>query len=178
MRMWLVQRGTRRKGDFRGLTGKDGLVDLDYMGSSEFEWGAIPRAFRRIMGQFSDYVFYKTGLTNINNCPLWIYGRKDKIEDIENCIKEYLEKEYQLKEWIALEHHFDNKFNISSSFNRHFYFRFNFWWDIQNDWIAFVGANDIKEQYNTALNYDHQNWWLSKPEGERKSELEEAYARR
>lgn len=93
-------------------------------------------------------------------------------------VKEDVEKEYQLKEWIALEHHFDNKFNISSSFNRHSYLRFNFWWDIQNDWIAFVGANDIKEQYNTALNYDYQNWWLSKPEGERKSELEEAYARR
>ena len=32
MRMWLVQRGIRREGDFKGLTGKDGLVDLDYMG--------------------------------------------------------------------------------------------------------------------------------------------------
>ena len=178
MRMWLVQRGIRREGDFKGLTGKDGLVDLDYMGSSEFEWGAIPRAFRRIMGQFSDYVFHKTNLTNINNCPLWIYVRKEKVEDVENCIKEYLEKKYQLQEWIALEHHFDNKLNISSSFGRHFYLRFNFWWDIQNDWIAFVGADDVKEQYNMAINYDYRNWWLAKPEEERKSELEAAYAQR
>lgn len=50
--------------------------------------------------------------------------------------------------------------------------------DIQNDWIAFVGADDVKEQYNAALNYDYQNWWLAKPEEERKSELEAAYARR
>lgn len=52
---WLIQRGS-----FRALeTAKkflggsfEHLIDPDYMGAAEFEWGAIPRAYRRIMGQY------------------------------------------------------------------------------------------------------------------------------
>ena len=35
---WLIQRGTFRETG-KLFIGKDGIVSLDYMGSSEFEWG-------------------------------------------------------------------------------------------------------------------------------------------
>lgn len=182
MRMWLVQCGGRKDCNFKGLIGKNGLVKLDFPAVSEFE-DEEPYAYGRIMEQFSDYVFHKTNLTNINNCPLWIYVRKDKVEDVENCIKRYARWNYSLRvDRFNLVYQFSNMFNnitcARSLLFDDFYLETNFWWDIQNDWIAFVGADDVKEQYNMAINYDYRNWWLAKPEEERKSELEAAYARR
>ena len=56
MNFYLIQRGKfNRYGE--GLTGKAGVIDLDYMGSAEFEFGAIPRSFRRIMHNFENYDF-------------------------------------------------------------------------------------------------------------------------
>jgi len=45
MGFYLVQRMTSRDS---GAPGFDGLFDLDYMGSSEFEWGAIPKSLKAI----------------------------------------------------------------------------------------------------------------------------------
>lgn len=41
----LIQRGSFRELDkeFTSLIGRDGLIDLDYMGSAEFEWGGNKR---------------------------------------------------------------------------------------------------------------------------------------
>lgn len=43
---YLVQRMSSRKGAVNPSRGFDGYFDLDYMGSSEFEWGAIPKALK------------------------------------------------------------------------------------------------------------------------------------
>ena len=42
-KFYLIQRGNF-KNDEKSLTGSDGVVNLDYMGATEFEWGAIPKA--------------------------------------------------------------------------------------------------------------------------------------
>lgn len=39
----LVQRGKFNKIDMNDIVGIDSLIDFDYMGSSEFEWGACGR---------------------------------------------------------------------------------------------------------------------------------------
>lgn len=46
MRFYLVQRLERRSNAFRDLVGFDRYFGLEYMGSSEFEWGAIPKALK------------------------------------------------------------------------------------------------------------------------------------
>ena len=43
---YLVQRMSSRKGTVHPSRGFDGYFELDYMGSSEFEWGAIPKALK------------------------------------------------------------------------------------------------------------------------------------
>jgi hypothetical protein len=44
--IFLVQRLKRRDRDFK--TGFDSLFELDYMGSSEFEYGSVPASLKRI----------------------------------------------------------------------------------------------------------------------------------
>jgi hypothetical protein len=48
MSYYLVQRVSTKTEPFAGDKGFDQFFSLDYMGSSEFEWGAIPDALKRI----------------------------------------------------------------------------------------------------------------------------------
>jgi hypothetical protein len=45
-RYWLVQR--LRRNEWNGGSGFDALFRMDYMGSSEYEFGAIPKSLKRI----------------------------------------------------------------------------------------------------------------------------------
>ena len=50
MTFYLVQRGTfRDKIDISKITGIDSIISWDYMGSSEFEFGALPTSLKRIV---------------------------------------------------------------------------------------------------------------------------------
>lgn len=178
MKLYLIQRGYRKNpDDFTGLTGRNGLISLDYMGSAEFEWGAIPKAYRRIMGDYKNFIFIKTKLVNVNNCPLWLYCHKDKVADVEQCIQDYINSPYGMKEFSNLEDHFSSETLKHSVDERRFELKTNFWWDIQqgHDWMAFIGAEDVMSQYKSAISADYNNWWLEKSEEERDRELEEAY---
>jgi hypothetical protein len=46
MKTWLLQRAKFSDRDFK--KGIDSIVQFDYMGSSEFEWGALPNSLGRI----------------------------------------------------------------------------------------------------------------------------------
>lgn len=86
MGFWLIQRGSFRdlKKEYKGLTGSDGLVDLDYMGSAEFERDAIPRAYRRIMGNRDKYIFhYCTDIKDYRGKIFVIFCKKECAEKIE-----------------------------------------------------------------------------------------------
>ena len=178
--MYLIQRGYRKNSDdFTGLTGPNGLIELDYMGAAEFEWGTIPASYRRIMGEYENYVFHKTKLINVNGCPLWLYCHKDKATEVERCISEYVKSWYKTKEFTNLDSHFSPETVKHSIGQRKFELKTNFWWDVEkyHDWMAFIGADDIMVMFKKAISTDYTDWWMQKPEEQRYVELKEVYRR-
>lgn len=92
---WLIQRGSFRdlKSATKFLGGSyEHLIDPDYMGSAEFEWGAIPRAYRRIMGQYDKYSLHVTDLVTTGGVPFCLYCMDGKYEQILVEIKVYLKE--------------------------------------------------------------------------------------
>lgn len=175
MKFYLIQRGKINKGNtFNGVTGRDGFVDLDYMGSSEFEWGAIPKAYRRIMGQFEQYSLSETGLKTSKGVPLQIFCRADMCDEIVAEIKAYIQEPYHLKEYSALAEHFKPNLSSDDSWTRN---NTNFWWDIRNDWIAFIGASDRARIFRETIEKDYHDWWLAKDEATREADLRKAFER-
>ena len=74
---YLIQRGTFNKNleqatEFLGCSSKH-LIDPDYMGSAEFEFGAIPRAFRRIIHKYSEYKLHITDIKTVGGVPFCLY---------------------------------------------------------------------------------------------------------
>ena len=196
-KFWLIQRGKFNNNIDKATSFLGGrsecLINPDYMGAAEFEWGAIPKAYRRIMGQYDQYSLHVTDLVTTGGVPFCLYCRDDRYEVILNAIKVYLNEHYQLKEWSNMHAHFEPTPTSEWSRKHHKYeLQTNFWWCIDvspieckrewdnpvGDWIAFTGASDRQNAFNRVLNLDYMTWWMKKSEDERKKDFEESFLRR
>ena len=181
---YLIQRGKIQgnpetaKGFFDGSKSK--LVYLDYMGSAEFEFGAIPAAYSRIMSQFEDYELSILDFTTVRGVPVCLFCRKDRRDDIVSAIKEYISNPYQLKECSNLPQHFKkprerDRYALGT----------NFWWCIDHswspdvasvgDWILFIGAADRQQAFLRVINSDFTERWTTMSEEMREMRVNKAW---
>lgn len=165
MNFYLIQRGKFKKEGI-GLTGDDGVINLDYMGSAEFEWGALPKSYRRIMYDFDNYEYQSTGIYTKEHNELILFANKKLLDEISEGIVSFVNNPYHLKEYSELEKIPNSSVN-DTGFNR---LRTSFWWciDSNRDWMAFLESN--KELFDQGINYDYNNWWMKKSKKERKQE--------
>lgn len=183
-KFYLIQRGSFNK-DFKSATEFFGgrsshLINGDYMGSAEFEWGAIPKAYRRIMYNFNKYSLHITDLVTVRGVPFCLFCNDMYYEEILNEIKEFIEKPYRLKEHSNLDAHF-SEVKHSHDFNYWKYkLKTNFWWCIDiateqhlfGDWIAFIGATDRQKAFSNIIRKDYDTWWMDLSEEERKHQYQ------
>ena len=169
---YLIQRGTFEN-EGKSLTGSDGVVSLDYMGASEFEWGAIPKAYRRLMHHFTEYEVFHTGIFTPEHDELMLFCRKDYSTEVIQAISEFIKHPYYLKAYSELEKVPTAK-KGDTSYDRR---RSNFWWciDIEEsygDWMAFLQPQ--LTLLIEAVKSDYQNWWLNKASDEREEEYKKS----
>lgn len=166
----LIQRGIFQN-EGNSLTGPNGVVRLDYMGSAEFEWGAIPNAYRRLMYHFPEYEVFRTGIYTPEHFELMVFCKKDYSAEVIQAISEFVEHPYHLKEYSELEKVPRVKKQDTSSYVHR---TSDFWWCIDiseayGNWMAFLQPQT--NLFTKAVNNDYHNWWLNKTLEER----EEAY---
>ena len=148
--MYLVQRGKFRARE--GKIGIDSIITWDYMGSTEFEWGALPKAFGRVLDGCLEYeLFEEKDMANINGVPLHIFCRKDQHDLVKNTLKMFKEKPWPLKEYITFQYAY--KRSSDSPFNRKY--GEDFWFDIEHDFMWFFGAKDRVNLFLDAINKNH-----------------------
>ncbi len=169
---YLIQRGEFKDYKFldsafaRDFLTVSNIVELDYMGSAEFEWGAIPKAYTRMLYNFLEYDFFNTGIFTPENEELIVFCKKTCSEAIINEIREFIEKPYRLKEYSELEK-IPKATRDDKSYNGR---RSDFWWNIDitetyGDWMAFLSPQ--KERLKKALEYEYNAKWIIKGEEER-----------
>ena len=173
---YLIQRGTFAKDLNREFTGLAGasyngrLIDLDYMGAAEFEWGAIPNAYRRLMYHYEEYKLHVTDLVTVRGVPFSIFCKDKDYPTILKAIKEYIENPYPLKEFPALREHF-----VDTTPR---YLGINFWWCIDRtgigNWMAFTGAADRLNKFMSIIDNDYKNRYLLTDKEIREEEYQKA----
>lgn len=186
MKMYLVQRGKFRDNVVNNvtkdtfLTGKNGLINLDYMGSAEFEFGAIPASFRIIMHEMENYSLFPNVFSTVRDVPVNVFCRNDQKADVVKTIQDYIEdcdpkkiRQYRLKEPIYFEHHMIDWYATKDYLKMYY----NFWWDIRNHFMFFTGAFDRQNAFYKAIYHDYHNWWMEKSNTEREDEYENALKR-
>lgn len=83
---WLVQSGVF-KDNIKELTNLESIIDLNYMGSANFEFGALPQSLRRMLTNIEFYdVFAFPEYKNIQGESLMVYAPKMFIEHISKIV--------------------------------------------------------------------------------------------
>lgn len=119
----------------------------DYMGSAEFEWGAIPESLQRISKNISDY---KIGQIEVEfKCYNWNFkNKKDKYIQSNGLVFYFCKKEdeIEVQQWIGKfadekKRDFFLKENVDMAgamCMKEFYRDLAGWHDIDNDYLFFI----------------------------------------
>lgn len=163
MNIYLVQRGEFKDIDIDKINGIDDLVGFQYMGSSEYEWGALPKSLKRIVQMFKDKNFEFSEIKILDKYFYLGINKKtvfDNIEDIVNAMtssakqnykkrfkeQPYMSKYFEGKKIEQIKHGCKNKKEIVRNYNY-----CDFWWDIENDWFLFPVETLNLEKVKKAL---------------------------
>jgi hypothetical protein len=145
---YLIQRGSFKNISDNEIVGIDSLISFEYMGFSEFEWGSIPKAMIDLCQHWHTYKILQV----------------DEIQDIDGNFFYYVAPEsFSTRGDPATAE--DLRAVMINLFTKRFHYRLkepsycyerihggsfgnripdtNFWWDIENNWMACFGA-DIK----------------------------------
>lgn len=141
---WLIQRAKflpKQNPDKKGI---DRILSFDYMGSAEFEFGALPASLKRIRDKLEDYM-YSTMLLPEKKSLVVFHRKEDKDVVVAN-INSIADGTIHLKEWCDL------KYWINSVSNSPIFKCENdFWWDIVNDYMFWKDNKQFTEQFKKLI---------------------------
>lgn len=189
-RFYLMQRGRfqtkDRHTDPSSIMGQHGLIDGDYMGSAEFEWGAIPAAMAVMMDEYLEYGLFPTNITHRNGLDkLLVWCRCDWKDIIIKELENYCEKGYGLKERTELpaatkplsdwEKESQKKRRREGYKPR----EFDFWWEIQKEWnfMCFFSGGSRRSSFEKTIASGYNDWWMMLTDEERDERLKKARER-
>lgn len=132
-RLWLIQRGRFESIEKEKIEGIDSLISFEYMGSAEFEWGALPKSLRRIIEDGNGrYGFVEIPeIKNSNAESAFAYCLLSEENDVREAIQHLSKNDYGYKESAMMASYINNGENYRYSSN--------FWWDIENDFFVLFG---------------------------------------
>lgn len=143
---WLIQRGSFRDIPEDKIVGLDSLIQYDYMGSSEFEWGALPKALKHMTSNWKDYITFQIeSIMDNEGQYLQVLCNKSQAEEIKDLVIKLFEKDCQirLKERTGMYDYLSCESTYALNTN--------FWWDVTgndyhdhtpgNSWMCCFGGD-------------------------------------
>ena len=148
---YLVQRA-----NFKNLKTENGSIDdtlyFDYMGSAEFEFGALPKSLKRITSKIDSVI-----ITENNDCESSVDGGHLRIISIVEPTEEYLKAiddiasgDHELKESAHMGKMVSGKGFRGESIKPGDWCHTEAWWDIEND-VFMTFGDDNAEKIISAL---------------------------
>lgn len=133
MRVYHIQRAFLRAPS-QHVQGFDSAFEFDYMGSAEFEFGALPKSLRRIVA--NKYAPVATEYRTANDQSLFIVSRKEQVEEVKALLPALIANKHRLKEPTYLDRVFAERQSRSVK-------NPDLWWDIDNDWFLCLGNKAV-----------------------------------
>lgn len=136
---YLIQRAKFKNSEDKGI---DALLRFDYMGSSEFEWGALPKSLKRIRDGIADYNFFDHMFEN--GKVVNIFCKNNDKDEIGGWLEKLAKHELYLKEYCDLDDWINpDEFSRKETSD--------FWWDIDNDLFFWKKNYEFSLQLKNAL---------------------------
>lgn len=134
---YLVQRASFKKRENR--IGIDAILSFDYMGSSEFEWGALPASLKRIRANIANFKFY---ILFVGDKSITVFSDQS-VELLQEYLDKLAKNTFHCKEFTA----FDKYIKGGEYFSN----KFDFWWDIQNDIMWWRQDDEFANNFKNAI---------------------------
>ena len=122
--------------------GIDTVLSFSYMGSAEFEFGALPNSLKRIRDNIHEYSYLQYSIPGHIDKTLTIFGRYMDLNEICSMIDSIAEVRFHLKERCDLSKYLTG--SKDSFANDH-------WWDIENDFMFWKYNQDFETQFKKEI---------------------------
>lgn len=133
---YLIQRAKFQNRDKAGI---DGLLRFDYMGSSEFEFGALGQSLGRIRNNIELYEKFDYSFSNGKTITLFC-KKEDFIGELPDFLENIAKNNYHLLEHCDLNYYINGQLNYN-----------DFWWDIENDYMFWKKNDDFTANFIKAI---------------------------
>lgn len=139
MKPYLIQRAEISDSGSKGL---DSIIRIAYMGSSEFEWGALPESLKRIRNERKYFCFYNLPVLNATykTKTITVFCKKSQKSELKEYLKSLADDTAKLKEWSGFNRYINNEKP-----------EVNFWWDIENDVMFWEKNVAFEEKFNNVI---------------------------
>lgn len=139
MYVHLIQTGKFRKIETHEIIGIDSLISFNYMGSAEFEFGALPSSLNSIINCWEKYkVLELENIKDLNKQTCFLICLDNDEKELKSVVVPHLFSEkypvkYRLKECCRM-----NDYILGDTDT-------NFWWDIENYWMCCFGLFNLQQ---------------------------------
>jgi hypothetical protein len=137
MKTYLIQRGRFENRNFK--KGIDSIINLDYMGSSEFEFGAIPESLGNIRKSINEYTYLDM---QVKDKIITVFCKESQKSDVKIYLDQLAVNNMKLKEHSDFDNYIDPI---------HLKNRTDFWWDLQNDLMFWKKNNEFETKFKTII---------------------------
>ena len=138
MKTTLIQRAKFENRDYK--KGIDSIVHFHYMGSSEFEWGALPESLGKIRDSINDYTYLDVP---IKDKVITVFCKDSQKNEVKQYLTELSENKWHLQEYSDFDHYINPSQNFKS--------RTDFWWDISNHLMFWRKDAEFESKFKTII---------------------------
>lgn len=137
MKTQLIQRARFEDRDYK--KGIDSIVKFDYMGSSEFEFGALPESIGKIRSIISEYTYLDVP---VKDKVITVFCKDSQKAELKTYLNNLAEDKFSLQE----RSDFDNYIN-----NGPFENRTDFWWDLGNHLMFWKKNAEFEQKFKPII---------------------------
>lgn len=120
--------------------GIDSILEFAYMGSSEFEWNALPSALNTLRELQSNYTYMDVPM---RGKVVTVYCHNDHKSLIKGILENLADGKYRLQEYSD----FDNYMAAAPMMPC----RHDFWWDIDNNFMFWKKDVEFEKKFKSVI---------------------------
>lgn len=126
-------------------SGIDSVLKFDYMGASEYEWGALPDSLKRIRKEINTYTYLDVP---IGDKVVTVFCKEEQKSEIKQFLQTISEGKMRMK----CGSRFDDFIESKPEEKQDKWNDFDFWWDIENDLMWWRKDNDFEVSFKEKIN--------------------------
>ena len=148
---WLIQRANFKD---EGVGSIDDVLSFDYMGSAEFEFGALPKSLKRMTKNIDTYQLESVDsiVSGVSGKALYVLlPERTQLQDAVDVLSQIASNGIQLKESSNMDLIVKGRDFLGDELNTGSWCFCDVWWDIDNDIMWAFGADEISRVLNAIL---------------------------